>query len=512
MLLLAIPVTAAGQPARASRGCGPLLDALRNAPPGPARSAAATALARTHNRPPCLAEILLQDAVERTQFGEFIKRLESRRTDKQAGSSAGTGGSTNLVSKGTTAKVLSFAAEYGALTESVNKQVVTVQGSLDGLPAALVRHQVLPYCPTSAPAPECVHRRLFESLRRFSYGVSFDTSETAQGVTGTASDGSRDAAPATFTARGRSITAVTARAVLVNSRDDASTVFHSAWVKAMKQQPPELGEAADKLLASMQSLLDLVENMPEYGPWQRDTVAALERAPNDAIDAVWLERAHVLAGIVRLEDPSATKLADAFVKAGVVYRFEQDQLVAAIAEKPVLTLQYDYKHAAAHPSTSTMRLVFDKGFRRVWSFAVNGAVELYDQKPSADIPDAGHVRDAQFAVQVQRDLGTLAFLGSAAVSGAYYFQYQQSPAILEVEPGAPLPGITFTTFPPAATEVFAAKGHLHVAQLRLVLGPSGSSARFPIAISYSNRTELVTRPVLRGEIGVSYDFDSLFAR
>jgi hypothetical protein len=31
-------------------------------------------------------------------------------------------------------------------------------------------------------------------------------------------------------------------------------------------------------------------------------------------------------------------------------------------------------------------------------------------------------------------------------------------------------------------------------------------------MSYSNRTELIAKRVLRAQFGVSYDFDSLFAR
>jgi hypothetical protein len=60
--------------------------------------------------------------------------------------------------------------------------------------------------------------------------------------------------------------------------------------------------------------------------------------------------------------------------------------------------------------------------------------------------------------------------------------------------------------------VFATKGHIQVGQVRLVLGPEKSSARFPISISYSNRTELIDRPAWRGQVGVSYDFDSLFGK
>lgn len=107
--------------------------------------------------------------------------------------------------------------------------------------------------------------------------------------------------------------------------------------------------------------------------------------------------------------------------------------------------------------------------------------------------------------------GLFGLLGAAAVSATYYFQYQNSPSILNVTPGTPVDGITLTDLSSTATQVFAKKGNIHVGQLRLELGPSGSSIRFPLAVAYSNRTDLITKPSLGAQFGISYDFDSLFA-
>jgi hypothetical protein len=211
-------------------------------------------------------------------------------------------------------------------------------------------------------------------------------------------------------------------------------------------------------------------------------------------------------------DPNAAAAADRLARAVNLYRFEEDELVRETATKAVLTLQYDYRHPASHPPTSIVRVVFDKGFNERWSIAANGAVELYARQPSADIPGAARLRDAQFGVQIQYDLGKLDLLGAAAVSGAFYYQYQNSPSILDVTPATPLAGITFIALPSGARQVFAEKGNVGVAQVRLVLGPSQSSARIPLSITYSNRTELIAKPLLRAQIGVSYDFDSLFAK
>jgi hypothetical protein len=137
-------------------------------------------------------------------------------------------------------------------------------------------------------------------------------------------------------------------------------------------------------------------------------------------------------------------------------------------------------------------------------------MEIYDSIPPQSIPGAGRLRDAQFGFQLDRNLGPLAFLGTSAVTAAYYFQYQSSPAIINVTPGTPLSGITFVGLPATATEAFAEKGNLHIGQVKLVLGES--SVRFPIAVSYSNRTELITKPSWRAQVGISYDLDALFSK
>jgi hypothetical protein len=337
----------------------------------------------------------------------------------------------------------------------------------------------------------------------------------AQQASGTPSGPPQGAAqPVTFVATGHSITAANLQWVLLNRRDATSQTFQGAWLKAVKSESsaPLLGAAAASLGTALEQLLQPMLGNADYRRWQAETVALLSRANPADVEAIWIDRERALAAVAAHVSPAVIERAAEFSSALSVYRFEQEDLVRAIAEKPVLTLQYGYKRPADQLTTSTVRLIFDKGFGDRWSVAANGAVEIYDERPPAEISGAGRFRDAQVGVQLQRDLGKLAVIGAAAVSGTYYFQYQNSPPILKVTPASPLTGIIFTGLPGSAALVFTEPGHLHVAQVRLVLGPASSSARFPIAVSYSNRTELIAKSVVRAQFGVSYDFDSLFAR
>lgn len=512
-LLLAPGARAAGQlPVPLPSDCDSIIDLLATTTNQADRTRLARQLLSMNLHPSCLAQGLVASEKQRAEFAPFVRLLERVRTDKQAGASTGVGGSTNLVSKGSTAKVLSIAAEYGALTESVNKQVVTVQGSLDGVPAALVRHSLFAYCPTSS-APDCVSNTLVETLRRISYAVSFDTSQSAQSVSGTASGPAQGAAqPATFTADEHSITGATVRLVAWNARDKVSKSYQEAWVKQVTKSHADLDQAAANLLSATAMLVSAVEADPSYKPWQEETVRQLTaaRAIRDEVVAIWTEREHVLAEALRVSRPDILDKAAQQLSTLGVYHFEEDAVVATL-QKPIVTVQYDFKRPANQPSTSTIRLIFDKGLGSGWSFTANAAVELYNEQPSTQISGATTVRDSQVGAQFQKDLGTLDVLGAAALAGTYYFQYQNSPSILSVTPGTPLDGISLVGLSSTATQVFATNGNIHVAQLRLVLG-GGSGARFPISLTYSNRTELIDHPAWRGQIGVSYDFDSLFSK
>src|SRR5260370_826552 len=128
----------------------------------------------------------------------------------------------------------------------------------------------------------------------------------------------------------------------------------------------------------------------------------------------------------------------------------------------------------------------------------------------SSIPGAGRLRDIQAGFEGDRVLPSIPLLGQTTLSGAYYFQYQSSPSILKVTPGTPISGITFIGLPPNATQIFTQKGNIHLAQIKWALG-TGKNLRFPVAFSYSNRTDLISKPEWRAQFGITYDFSSFLS-
>jgi hypothetical protein len=148
-----------------------------------------------------------------------------------------------------------------------------------------------------------------------------------------------------------------------------------------------------------------------------------------------------------------------------------------------------------------------------WTVSASGGADIYSDEPSSTIPAASRLRDVQAGAEVARvwhisehtintpalaDL--LSKMGDLSLVGAYYYQDQTSPSILNGPPSS----ITFNGLPTTASQVFATRGPINVGQVRLGFG-TGTNLRFPVAVSYSNRSDLIVHPFVGVQFGVSYD-------
>jgi len=164
--------------------------------------------------------------------------------------------------------------------------------------------------------------------------------------------------------------------------------------------------------------------------------------------------------------------------------------------------------AASGPSLAELA---DKTKVPVAVVTLNGAASFYNSSQS-DVPGAGYLRDVQIAGEIGHDFSVNSSLArplNFTLSTAGYFQYQSSPSILNVTPGAPVDGVTFVGLPATATKAYADTGNLGLWQLKVTTG-SGSAVKVPLSVTYANKTELIDKPTWKAQIGVSYDFDSLF--
>jgi hypothetical protein len=461
----------------------------------------------------CLVELILSETGRKTKIV-----AEAKAAFQQNGSNANSGGSTNLVAKGTAAKAISLAAEYGGLTETTSGSTVTVQGSLGGVPALLIGRNIVPDCsPVTAPNSRCISSRSIANLDRFSYGVGFDTSQSSQSINGTAaSTGSGSATqPVVFTADNHTISSVTAKAVLLRGASASATdVIGAVGRLATTDTAVVKGKAVGDALTALTT--HFPDDAAALTAWRKAAFSKLASANGDQIEAAWDSLGASLVSTLSTAPYSQTTLvADsvAYANAFSGYRFAVDQFVESLRKAPVLSTEYNYNRPASQPTNSTIRLIYGQAIASGFTYTINAAASFYNSAPSSTIPDAGSLRDLQFAAEGTYNFGKLkrSFLGNSTASLAYYYQDQTSPAILNVTPGQPVTGAIFTGLPSTATQIYAQKGMINVAQGKFTLRPARSNISLPISATWSNRTELVTQPVWRGQIGISYDFDSLFS-
>jgi hypothetical protein len=146
-----------------------------------------------------------------------------------------------------------------------------------------------------------------------------------------------------------------------------------------------------------------------------------------------------------------------------------------------------------------------------FSLTITGTADIYNAEPASSIPSASHLRDIQAGGElayVFSPFGKTSFLGKSlgalTLAGAYSYEDQTSPAILTG------PALTdFTGLPSSTTAAYAKRGVIHLGQVRLGFG-TGKNLTYPLAFTYSNRTELITHPTWGLQFGITYNLTSLF--
>ena len=455
----------------------------------------------------CFADYVRQ----RVMLIDLIRRFESSRTDKQSGAGAGSNGTTSVVSQGPAAKVLSLAAEYGAVTREVNGQVITVRGNLAGLPAALVRKNLVPYCvPQDRSSGFCVGNSALGILRRFSFSTAFNAVQQVAAVATATGAATPAGQPVVFEAERNQLASASLRFEW-GQRDATSAAFLQKWNATVGK---EMSAASAELMTRASEFAEPIFDAPAYQAWQDKHVPLIRAAGQNraqivtAFEAALADLYIVMQGVM----PDVQEKAISALGAYNAFLLKQDDFIGEIATKKVWALEFTHNRPTSQPHTLNGRFVLDLPLSKKDKLVANVASTWYNTAQTNTDGTQSRYRDAQAAVQYERGLGDLAIIGPATLSAAFYYQYQHAPAILKIDPAKPVPGVTFVDLPAGAKAVFAEKGDIVLGQVKLSLTPPGSSVKVPLAFTYSNRTELIAKPTWKAQLGVTYDFDSLFAR
>jgi hypothetical protein len=463
-------------------------------------------------------------------------KAQTQSNAVQAGAPTGAGGTTSAISK--PFSPLSLATEYGGITSSTKNQTVTFQIPLDGIPRALAAKGTVQYCAIpSMYFGFCESPRLLDTLDRFSFTVSMNTSTPTNSVTAMASGGSQSGAqPVTATSQGGSgpsFSGATAKFVII---------------KPPAKLPPfgktPLSTTQARALGKKATDLNGLLTGTWYQDWQECFANAwFAAAPGANRDAVAVQFFAQLDQVMRsgrnvtscpqgaarsAVDLTAVlaALRSAIIASGITEATFALEVTKALGD-PVLSFEYDYATPQNQESNSTFKLVGSKGWfasqtkdmqpgSQRLTGTLNVAASIYDATPSSSVPGASLLRSLQAGAELDYIVptgglpGFLGKIGDSTASLAYYYQDQTSPSILKVTPGSPLTGITLVDLPSTATQIFTQKGPIQVGQFKYGFG-TGKNVKFPIAVTYSSRSELIVHPSWGVQFGVSYDFTSLFS-
>jgi hypothetical protein len=470
-------------------------------------------------------------------------RAQTKSNAMQTGAQSGADGTTSAVSK--PFSPLSLATEYGGITSSTSNQTVTLQIPLDGIPRALAAKGTVQYCAIPSIAltdGDCITPTLLDRLDRFSFTISMNTSTPTSSVMATATGTSQSSAqPVTATSQGGSgpsFSGATAKFVIIKPPASLPTVSNTL--------PSAIAAGAESTI--VQAVISALGSDTEYDVWRQCFAAAWFAAPAANRDAVSKQFFAQIGPIIRsgqhvtgcaqpLPMPAtraidpATLLAalrNIIIATGVTEAVFDSDVFQALGA-PVLSFEYDYANPQNQESNSTFKLVGSKGWFTpkskdktkntnppLLTGTLNVAASIYDATPSSSVPGASLLRSLQaggeldYVVPTGGLPGFLSKIGDSTASLAYYYQDQTSPSILKVTPGSPLTGITLVDLPSTATQIFTQKGPIHVGQFKYGFG-TGKNVKFPIAVTYSSRSELIVHPAWGVQFGVSYDFTSLFS-
>lgn len=401
-----------------------------------------------------------------------LVRAEESRTDKQVGGGSANSGSTSLVVKGNVPAILGFAVENGALVEDKTGSTITFRGNPVGIFKALAGQGLA--------GGYDLDDRTTRFLRRFSFAASFDTDRGSQ--------------PGVFTGMKEQLSEISGRAVLYDKRDPRRGEYKKDWEDFLTNAAQSFlttDAAVRGVLLDTSTAVSFWKD-PAMNSWFVETQKALAAASPDQVEDILIKQLNDLP-IDKLSSDFNSELAKFETQFNLFLR-DRNAILKKIGKAGVLTLDYSNQRNINKPDLSNFRLVGEKGFLNGrLDVTGNASLSAFNTRPVGS--NIGRLRDAQAALQIDRTFGSAERTGVFVLSFGYKYQHLAENSMTQV-----------------GTIVPNTKGNISVGQLKLTVPIKGLGIKFPISVTFANRTELVKEKTVRGNFGFTFDLDSIFAK
>jgi hypothetical protein len=449
-----------------------------------------------------LFELALEEHPDRVDVGRL-------RSDLQLGAMSARTGSTSIVARPGISEILSAAIESGAITRKADDTSVTFSAN-----ALMLRQLLSGELPKGCGSLDDDCR---QGSGRWLRGLSGSATFSMAGSTVVPEESTGGVA----LLNARALTAISIRyEMLVRERRNDKL---EEGLKALAADPT-LQERSVAFTEASFALQNLVDKVAKDTSWTTQTQTALRSdvAKGGEADEVQnrLEMT-LLARYRQLHEqlkaaPEFAAFQGAAFTTQRAYVERQNALLAEQLYRKALTVDYVHERPSTQPELHQVRVVFSTPLGRkpsagrlqapTGAFTMNAGLSMF--RPELTPPEGWKVRDAQFSAALDWSPVRTGDM-RPTYTVAYYFQYMVANGVIQFDKTAITPGGAAIPLPKTAVELLDTTGPIHVAQFRVSI-PAAKGVSFPLAVSYSNRTELITGTSFwQGHAGVSYDLGVL---
>jgi hypothetical protein len=431
-----------------------------------------------------IAKLLKTKGTE--SYVSFVTEAQDARIDQQVGAGPSSQGTTSLVVKGGVPYFFGLAVENGAATQSQSGTTITYRANPAGLLNMFEKKGFITGFRQNESDP------FLKVLGKTSLGFTFDTSRGNQ--------------PGVFTGDKQQLSAFSARFEFVNERDPRLKKYERTWEEFVANEGVAL---AKQVWATTLALNDWGSATsdesfkdPALEAWLQQTNQVLITIDRNLAP---LERINQIAKIVRerIDLLPVDKVSDqtvaaitAFAKQFKEYTDKKNEILKTIAKGKIFTLEYTNNRAVNAPDTSNFNFIAATGTGAKVDLTANGSFTFFNKLPIAATPTGprpGRIRDFQFAGQVS--------IPFKVGEGQFDFWFSGRYERLLID-ASTVAGTTMT----------GTKGDIAVGQFGLNVPIKSLGIKFPISVTFANRTELIKEKEVRGNIGFTFNWDTLFSK
>jgi hypothetical protein len=431
------------------------------------------------------AKLLKARTGEGESYASFVSEAQDKRIDQQMGAGPTSNSATSIVSKGGIPYLLGFAVENGAATQTEKDTSITFRVNPGGLINLFADRGFITGYQASEKDP------VLKFLRKTSVGLTFDTS--------------RGDMPGIFTGRGQQLSQVSARVEFFNDRDPRQSKYAAAWERFVANEGVKLANQTWKTttaLVDWGGTGDVTFKEPALQAWLNQMNQTVKDV-DPALSSV--ERINAIAAIINnqadkvpvalVSDTAVESLTD-FARETKSYTERKDELLDTIAKGRIFTLEYTNQREVNASDTSNFNFIVATGSGRRVDLTANGSFTFFHSRPPAVSPTSprpGRMRDFQFAGQIDIPFK----FGEGQFDIWFSGRYERLMEDATLPSGVVMPDT---------------KGDIAVGQLGLNVPIRGLGIKFPISVTFANRTELVKEKVVRGNFGFTFNWDTLLSK